>query len=91
MGGKRVARQDCRGREGTPHEPHIQLGVVGRLRIEARHKACHWRDQDRYTRGGYYARTWTCGHEEVCFTCGEILRYSLPSSECPHYDSKAGK
>lgn len=91
MGGKRVARRNCRGREETPHEPHIQIGIVGQKRIEYRRKPCRWRDEDRMTRGGYRVRVWSCGHEEVCFNCGEILRFNLPPTECPQYDVKGGK
>lgn len=91
MGGKRIARRNCRHRRGEPHLPHIQIGLVGEKRINARCKPCRWRNEDRMTRGGYHVREWSCGHEEVCFDCGEILRFSLPPSECPQYDVKGAK
>jgi hypothetical protein len=31
---------------------------------------------------------WTCYHEQACTTCGKVLRWSIPKSECPTYLSE---
>lgn len=57
--------------------------------MDNRCKPCRYRV--RQTRGGYSVLAWSCGHEEVCFVCGQILRFTLPPKECPQYDGKGAK
>lgn len=74
---RKNTRKWCRGKEGTPHNLVIKLGKVGTRRSSTGAATCFW------WRWG--TPHWSCGHEESCANCGKILRYGLPSVECPHY------
>lgn len=86
---KKNRRSWCGGHEGREHEPEIRLekGVASRRRFSLRQETARCRWTMWFVSGKPMSGKlhWSCSHEEVCTSCGRILRPWVSPEECPEF------
>jgi hypothetical protein len=85
---RKDTRRWCRGKEGREHRLVLVLRHDGFC--DRRCEWVSWYDYRLLFRGedDEGARVgWACSHQEVCESCGKIIRdlFQIPAAECPAY------
>jgi len=65
---KKNRKRWCKGKEGREHIPTIEFSPMWMSLGRKCHRDSHW---------------YGCYHQRVCKTCGKVLEWSIPVSECP--------
>ena len=79
--GKKNTKRWCKGHVGREHAAELTISTKW-----SRTYTCGRPGEGRISFWGS-DRDWTCYHEDVCTTCGKVLRWSVPKADCPVFQA----